>query len=72
MTTVKLRFNTENKTDQYWRVLVNGEERTARSVAINVPTFTTQDNLPNGKVKFHITCFDPKVVTWKGDDVEIN
>lgn len=72
MLTVKLRFNTENTTDQHWRLLIDGVERTARSCAINVPTFTTQDDMGNGKVKFHITCFNPKEVVWKGSDAEIN
>lgn len=65
---IKIRFNTEKeKTDPSlpaWRVLVNGEERLAESVEIQVPCITTKDHLPTGQIKWHISC--EGFAKWQG------
>lgn len=76
---IMLRYNTENKTDQYWRLIVNGKENTYTSVSIICPTITTQDVLTRPDsleiyTKFHITCLNPKSITISpcGKHVVIN
>ncbi len=58
--TIQIRFNTDKeKLDANllpWRVILNGEERLAEAVEINVPSYTTQDTLSDGKIKWHVTC----------------
>jgi hypothetical protein len=60
MAQVKIHFNTQFESaesrDLKWRVLVNGDEVLARSVSIEVPCVTTEDLLPIGITKWHITC----------------
>jgi len=67
---VQIRFNTEwEKTDggQYkWRVLVDGRERLAKSVRIEVPCFTTEDVLPDGRRKWHVTAEAAAVLEQDG------
>jgi hypothetical protein len=57
---IQLRFNTEkekvNGALPPWRVLVDGVEHLAASVRFEVPTWTTEDLLPSGQKKWHISC----------------
>lgn len=73
-TTILIRYNTENKTDLYWRVLiggVNAEEMTARNVYINVRSFTSENKLPDGRTKHHITCF-ANSYEWRNGELIID
>lgn len=65
MMLVQLRYNTENKTDLFWRVVIDGEETLAREVFINCGVATTKDKLPDGREKFHISCV-AKSVEYQG------
>ena len=57
MVTVKIRYNTQVNDDFiYWRVVVEGVERLASDIKINVPTFTTKDFIEEVGMKHHITC----------------
>lgn len=71
---VKIRFNTmwEQSDGQAfkWRVLVDGSEVLAKSVQLNVPSWTTEDVLPNGARKWHISC-EGKVVEKDGHVVVV-
>jgi len=60
-----IRFNTENKGSDFWRIITEEGEQFAESVAIQVPTFTTQDTLPDGRTKWHLSCFYNELV-WSG------
>lgn len=57
---IKVRYNTEkDKTDASlpaWRVLVEGVEQLAEKVQIEVPCWTTQDEISPGLIKWHISC----------------
>ncbi|MGZ3722715.1 MAG: hypothetical protein ACXVA9_07295 [Bdellovibrionales bacterium] len=57
---IQLRFNTEKEkidgTLPPWRVLVDGVEHLATAVRVEVPTWTSEDLLPNGQRKWHISC----------------
>lgn len=57
---IQIRFNTEkektNPDQPAWRVLINGIEELAETVEINVPTVTSEDLLPSGQKKWHISC----------------
>lgn len=57
---IQIRFNTEKeKTDPQlpaWRVLEDGHEALATHVEIRVPAFTSEDVLPSGMRKWHISC----------------
>jgi hypothetical protein len=63
--TLKIRFNTENTGSLFWRILIDGEEVLADHVDIKVPSSTTQDTLPDGRVKWHISC-DYSELVWEG------
>lgn len=57
MTTVKIRYNTQVSDDfLYWRVLVDGVEKLASDIKINIPTITTKDFIEGVGMKHHITC----------------
>ncbi|HWY12108.1 MAG TPA: hypothetical protein VN026_12325 [Bacteroidia bacterium] len=45
--TLKLRFNTENTGTLYWRAIYDGVEHLTDHVDIRVPTYTSQDTLPD-------------------------
>jgi hypothetical protein len=76
MIDVKIRYNTlcdDNHT--FWRILINGEEKTASNIIVNTPVHTTRDIVwdpsRNGNVdKHHISCQANNVI-WKGDVVII-
>jgi hypothetical protein len=56
---VQIRFNTEwEKTaggEYKWRVIIDGRERLAKAVRIEAPCHTTEDLLPDGRRKWHLT-----------------
>jgi hypothetical protein len=74
MSLVQIRYNTlcdDNHT--FWRILIDGVEHTCSNIVINVPAYTTRDDVwDNGRQamvnKHHLTC-NPTTVTWKGDVV---
>ncbi|MGZ3884118.1 MAG: hypothetical protein ACXVPQ_10145 [Bacteroidia bacterium] len=59
-----IRYNTENTGTLFWRVVIDGEEHLADSISILVPSHTSQDTLPDGRVKFHISCYYNELV-WE-------
>jgi hypothetical protein len=63
--TLKLRFNTENTGTLFWRALIDGEEHLADHVELKVPSYTSQDTLPDGRIKWHISA-DYTELVWEG------
>lgn len=66
---IQIRFNTDKERFDAnlpaWRVLVDGVEHFARHVRIEVPMWTSEDRLPTGQTKWHLSCsgdFD-----WDGE-----
>ncbi len=53
---IKVRFNTKHTGTYKWRVLIDGDERLAKSVRILVPCESSEDLLPSGEIKHHLTC----------------
>lgn len=58
---VRIRFNTQWESSAggayKWRmVFPDGSERLAKSISITVPSWTSEDLLPNGVTKWHVTC----------------
>lgn len=56
---IKIRFNTEKLTDPNcppWRVIINGVERLAEEVRMEVPSFTSEDEIAPGLIKWHVNC----------------
>lgn len=39
-----------------WRVLIDGQEYLAQNVRVEVPMWTTEDLLPTGQRKWHLSC----------------
>jgi hypothetical protein len=55
---LKIRYNTEhNNTKLKWRVCVlpSWEETLVEDIMICTGSYTTEDILPDGRVKYHIT-----------------
>lgn len=71
MKLIKIRFNTENKGDLFWRVIIDDDEHLANSLNILCPTFTTQDTLPDGRVKFHISCNYKELIWYNNSNLTI-
>lgn len=73
MSKIKIRFNTKyteaHSEDLKWRVLIDDTEYLASSIFIEVPSYTSQDVLPTGELKWHITCSG--FPCWKGTQVII-
>jgi hypothetical protein len=65
---LQIRYNTENAGSLFWRVVIDGEEHLADGVNINVYSHTSQDTLPDGRVKFHISCYYNELV-WEGKNL---
>jgi uncharacterized membrane protein len=66
---VKIRYNTSVSDDQlYWRILIDGVERLASDIEVNVPTVTTRDFIKGVGYKHHLTC-QPDIISWCGDKV---
>lgn len=76
MIDVKIRYNTLcNDNHTFWRILIDGEERTASNIIVNVPVHTTRDIVWDSSRyenvdKHHISCQANSVI-WKGDVVII-
>jgi hypothetical protein len=76
MIDVKVRWNTQCKDNHnFWRILIDGEERICCNVIFQLPVHTTRDtvwdSLRNQEVdKHHISCQATEVI-WKGDVVLI-
>ena len=82
-TKILIRFNTKN--DNYnplaWRVLVTKsgqaeetfeasfETYFARNIYLDVPSKSSEDNIGNGVVKWHITAYGN--IEWQGEDCYI-
>lgn len=67
---LKIRFNTENTGSLFWRVVVDGEEQLADHIDILVPTYTSQDALPDGRIKWHISA-DYHELIWNGTKLTV-
>jgi hypothetical protein len=76
MIDVKVRYNTLcDDNHLFWRVIVDGEEKTASHIIFEIPTYTTKDTVfdvsRNKEVeKHHISCLANKV-DWVGNVVTI-
>lgn len=74
MTDVKIRYNTLCEDGRlYWRILIDGEEKTCSDIEINCPSFTSMDEVwdpSRGKMvtKHHVTC-TPSQIIWDSDKV---
>ena len=74
MTDVKIRYNTLCEDGRlYWRILIDGEEKTCSGIEINCPSFTSMDEVwdpSRGKMvtKHHVTC-KPSQIIWESDKV---
>ncbi len=57
---IQIRFNTDkerlNSELPAWRVLIDGVEHLARDVRVEVPMWTSEDILPSGQRKWHLSC----------------
>lgn len=57
---IQIRFNTDKErvsaTAPAWRVLIDGVEFLASDVRVEVPMWTSEDILPTGIKKWHLTC----------------
>lgn len=77
MIDVKIRYNTLCDDDTlFWRILINGEEKVASDIIINIPAHTTRDDvfdIHRDKIvnKHHISCQANEVI-WDGSKVTIN
>ncbi|MGC4100011.1 hypothetical protein [Ferruginibacter sp.] len=71
MKKLMMRFNTENKGNLFWRVIIEGEEHLADNVQFRVQTFTSRDMLPNGVMKWHISAFYEQLV-WEGTELTVS
>lgn len=69
MKTLKIRFNTLNKGSLFWRVIIDGEEHLADEIQIETKSYTTQDILPTGEKKWHISV-DYNEIEWIDSDLK--
>ncbi len=64
---IQLRFNTDKEKKDAslppWRVLIDGVEYLADQVFVNVPLQTSEDILPSGEKKWHVSC--EGAVEWR-------
>ena len=71
MNIIKIRYNTEhNGSKMKWRVvrLPEWEEELFEGVTINPASYTTEDILPDGRTKHHITVEYKTATTIKGNN----
>jgi hypothetical protein len=74
MMDIKIRYNNNCTDDKmFWRLIIDGTEFLASDIEINVPTFTTRDDVfdpqRNEMVnKHHITC-KAESVSWSNTGV---
>ena len=67
MAKIQIRFNTkylEGDPRMKWRLLIDGKEFLAQDIKINVPSFTTEDIIETGEMKWHLSCVGE--VVWQG------
>jgi len=70
MIDVKIRYNTLCDDGRlFWRIIIDGEERTCSDIQINCPSFTTVDEVwdpSRGQkvIKHHVTC-KPSQIIWE-------
>ncbi len=67
---LRIRYNTENTGILFWRVVVDEVEHLADTINITVPTFTSCDKLPDGREKYHISCYYNELI-WDGKDLTV-
>jgi hypothetical protein len=66
-----IRYNTTSVSDDdRWRIIVNGNEILVSDIHINVPCYTSRDEMPDVGLKFHIAC--EGILTIKDTVAEIN
>ena len=63
--TLKIRFNTENTGALFWRAIIDGKEHLADNIELKVPSYTSEDTLPDGRKKWHISA-DYNELVWEG------
>lgn len=68
---LKIRFNTKHNGSLHWRIIIDEKEYLADHVTINVPAFDTEDVLPDGTKKYHISCYYNQL-EWIGGNLVIN
>ena len=68
---VLIRYNNENTSNLFWRVIIDGKEHAASEIVIWCPTHTSENTLEDGRVKHHICCF-PKKIQWEGTVLTIS
>jgi hypothetical protein len=66
-----IRYNT-NSTGSHdkWRVITNEKEILVSQIRINVPSYTSQNDMPEVGVKYHIAC--EGILTIQENKAEIN
>jgi hypothetical protein len=76
MIDVKIRWNTKCQDNHsYWRILIDKVEHICSDVIIEVPTYTTQDEVWDSLrdqevIKHHISCKANEII-WKGSIVVV-
>lgn len=52
-----IRYNTDSTDDSNrWRIIGGEHEILVSEIKINVPSYTSKDDMPNVGLKFHIAC----------------
>lgn len=52
-----IRYNTDSTDDSNrWRIIEGDNEILVSEISINVPSYTSKDNMPSIGLKFHIAC----------------
>jgi hypothetical protein len=68
---IQIRFNTEHGlSNLYWRVIVDDKEFLAKSVQLEVSSFSTTDTLADGRIKHHITAIYNELI-WNEDSLVV-
>ncbi|MES2557215.1 MAG: hypothetical protein V4604_13755 [Bacteroidota bacterium] len=66
-----IRYNTTSTGNHdRWRIIANEEEILVSEILINVPSYTSQNEMPEVGLKYHIAC--EGVLTIQEDKAEIN
>lgn len=65
---VNIRFNNSCEDGIHvWRLIIDGEEHLAANVIINCNSWTSQDVIPTGETKWHISCNPTSIVKTEVD-----
>lgn len=68
---IQIRYNTDVNDDfLYWRVIVNGEEKLASDIKINIPCYATKDFIEGVGMKHHISCESDNIV-WDEENKSV-